>query len=76
MPYCKMYNPMMELKTVRARERVCTDGIPVANRPTKTRRATPLSARVRRETRGGYKRGKKVRGEERTTYHSVKDRQD
>ena len=30
MPHCKIYNPMMELTTVRARERVCTYGIPVA----------------------------------------------
>ena len=30
MPHCKIYNPMMELKTVRARGRVCTYGIPVA----------------------------------------------
>ena len=29
-PHCKMYNPMMELTTVRARERVCTYGIPMA----------------------------------------------
>ena len=30
MPYCKIYNPMMELTIARARERVCTYGIPVA----------------------------------------------
>ena len=30
MPHYKIYNPMMELPTVRARERVCTYGIPVA----------------------------------------------
>ena len=30
MPHCKIYNPVMELTTVRARERVCTCGIPVA----------------------------------------------
>ena len=29
-PHCKIYNPMMELTTVRARKRVCTYGIPVA----------------------------------------------
>ena len=28
--HCKIYNLMMELTTVRARERVCTYGIPVA----------------------------------------------
>ena len=30
MPHCKIYNPMMELTTVRARERVCTYGVLVA----------------------------------------------
>ena len=30
MPHCKAYHPVMELTTVRARERVCTYGIPVA----------------------------------------------
>ena len=30
MPHGKMYTPMVELTTVRARERVCTYGIPVA----------------------------------------------
>ena len=30
MPHCKIYNPMTELKTVTARERVCTYGISVA----------------------------------------------
>ena len=30
MPHCKIYNPMMELTTVRVRERVCcTYGIPI-----------------------------------------------
>ena len=29
-PRCTIYNPMMELTTVRAWERVCTYGIPVA----------------------------------------------
>ena len=29
-PHCKIYNSMMELTTVRARERVCTYDIPVA----------------------------------------------
>ena len=29
MPHCKMYNPMVELTVVRARERVCANGIPV-----------------------------------------------
>ena len=29
MPHCKIYNPMMELTTVRARERLCTYGKPV-----------------------------------------------
>ena len=31
MPHCNIYNPMMELTTVRARERVCTYGTPVAS---------------------------------------------
>ena len=30
MPHCKIYNPIMELITARARERVRTYGIPVA----------------------------------------------
>ena len=29
LPHCKIYNPLTELTTVRARERVCTYGIPV-----------------------------------------------
>ena len=31
-PYCKRYNPVMELTTVRARGQVCTYGIPVVIR--------------------------------------------
>ena len=30
MPHCKTYHPVIELTTVRARERVCTYDIPVA----------------------------------------------
>ena len=30
MPHYKIYNPVMEPTTVRARERVCTYGVPIA----------------------------------------------
>ena len=45
------------------------------NRLMKTRRARPLNARVRRETKERYIHGNNVRGEERNTYHAVKVRQ-
>ena len=43
-------------------------------RPTKTRKARPLSARMRREPRVRYRRGHNVRREERNTCNAVKSR--
>ena len=51
MPHCKIYNPLMELTTVRARKRAMYLRYTSSNRPTKTRRARQPSARMRRETR-------------------------
>ena len=43
------------------------------NRPTmKTRRARPMSARMRRDTKGRYRCGNNVRREDRNTCHAVK----
>ena len=76
MPHCKIYNPMMELTTVKAREIVCTYVFFTdSNRPTKTRRAWPLCARMRRgPKRNRYGRKNQVRREEGDTCHAVEAR--
>ena len=75
MPPCKIHNPVMELTTVRARERVGTYGIPVAIGLRKHEGRGHWAQGCEGSQRGRYRRGINVKREEGNTCHAVKARQ-